>query len=53
MQHYLGPDRRLVVLDTWDDIEHAASEGLLDENQWCELKVKLDAGKPSQHRTGP
>lgn len=38
--HHLGPDRSL-SLSTWDELVAAAKGGLLDENQWCELKQQL------------
>lgn len=38
MTHYLGPDRPLTELSTWDQVSAAADGGLLGENQWCELK---------------
>lgn len=41
MQHYLGPGRPLTLLDTWDKVRAAAEGGLLEENQWCELKEKI------------
>ena len=39
--HYLGPDRPLTSLSTWDEVVSAAEGGLLEENQWCELKAML------------
>lgn len=39
MQQYLGPSRGTVTFSTWEDLVRAASGGLLDETQWCELKV--------------
>lgn len=39
MQQYLGPSRGTVTFSTWDDLVRAASGGLLDETQWCELKA--------------
>ncbi|MFK5636101.1 helix-turn-helix domain-containing protein [Ornithinimicrobium sp. LYQ103] len=39
--HYLGPNRPLTSLSTWDEIVTAAEGGLLEENQWCELKAML------------
>lgn len=47
MQHYLGPGRPLTTLDTWDKVVSAAQGGLLEENQWCELKEKV--GAPGKH----
>lgn len=41
MQHYLGPGRPSTLLDTWDNVRAAADGGLLEENQWCELKEQL------------
>lgn len=41
MQHYLGPGRPLIALDTWDKVATAAAGSLLEENQWCELKEQL------------
>ncbi|GAA1333361.1 hypothetical protein GCM10009592_27180 [Brachybacterium rhamnosum] len=41
MQHYLGPGRPLTFLDTWDKVRAAAEGGLLEENQWCELKEAI------------
>lgn len=41
MQHYLGPGRPLTALDTWDKVCAAADGGLLEENQWCELKERI------------
>lgn len=41
MQHYLGPGRPLTLLDNWDKVCAAAEGGLLEENQWCELKEKI------------
>lgn len=41
MKHYLGPDRPLTILSTWDNVRAAAQGGLLGENQWCELKKAL------------
>ncbi|GAA1490985.1 helix-turn-helix domain-containing protein [Brachybacterium sacelli] len=41
MKHYLGPGRPLTTLDTWDGVTAAAEGGLLEENQWCELKEQL------------
>lgn len=40
-QHYLGPGRPLTLLDTWDKVRAAAEGGLLEENQWCELKEAI------------
>lgn len=45
MQHYLGPGRPLTTLDTWDRVVSAAEGGLLEENQWCELKEQLGPQK--------
>ncbi|MGC3995463.1 MAG: ATP-binding protein [Propionicimonas sp.] len=39
--HYLGPDRPRTSLSTWDEVAAAAQGGLLEENQWCELKLML------------
>lgn len=39
--HYLGPGRPLTSLSTWDEVVDAANGGLLEENQWCELKAML------------
>lgn len=41
VMHYLGPDRPLVSLSTWAEVVDAAQGGLLEENQWCELKAML------------
>lgn len=41
MQHYLGPDRPLTSLSTWEEVCAAAEGELLGENQWCELKRAL------------
>lgn len=40
MSYYLGqePSRRAVRLSTLEEIRAAAEGGLLEENQWCELK---------------
>jgi Putative DNA-binding domain len=46
--HYLGPDRPLTSLSTWDELVAAAEGGLLGENQWCELKAALP---PSDKRS--
>lgn len=39
--HYLGPNRPLTSLSTWGEVVRAAEGGLLEENQWCELKAML------------
>ncbi len=36
--YYLGPRRPRLQLSTWADVTIAASAGVLDENQWVELK---------------
>lgn len=38
VQQYLGPNRGVIGLSTWDELVDAAEGGLLEENQWCELK---------------
>lgn len=38
---YLGPGRPRSVLDSWEQIEMAATGGLLGERQWIELKQDL------------
>lgn len=46
--HYLGPGRPLTPLTTWEEVEAAASGGLLGENQWCELKAMIPpSSKPT------
>ncbi|GAA1174274.1 hypothetical protein GCM10009584_14350 [Ornithinimicrobium humiphilum] len=41
MSFYLGPTRPVTSLSTWEEVELAAQGGLLEENQWVELKKDL------------
>lgn len=47
--HYLGPGRPLTSLSTWGEVDSAAQGGLLEENQWCELKAMLPASSKSSN----
>lgn len=47
--HYLGPGRPLTSLSTWGEVVSAAQGGLLEENQWCELKAMLPPSSKSSN----
>lgn len=48
--YYLGPNRRIVPLGTWDELRSAAAAGVLDETQWVELKQAVPAASKEANR---
>lgn len=48
---YLGPAHHYQSLSTWQQVENAARDQLLDENQWVELKKDIPEGKGDTRET--
>lgn len=47
VMQFLGPNVGLAAFETWKQVLAAAQGGLLEENQWCELKQMLPPSKPA------